>query len=119
MAACGRAEFGQNALDFGEQDAGMLNFGMAVFASDMPVVNAALKGKFLILDSAAIDHVFPSREDFERYSTVVPADKTHVRTADGRAHPIFGVGMVRVLLKKGESVEEVMLNALHVPSLGQ
>ena len=77
----------------------MLNFGMAVFASDMPKVNAALEGNFLILDSAATDHIFPSRADFERYSTVVPADKTHVRTADGRTHPVFGVGMVRVPLK--------------------
>ena len=55
----------------------------------------------LILDSWATDHVFPTREHFERYSTKVPADKTHVRTADGRAHPVFGVGLVKVSEERG------------------
>ena len=80
---------------------------------------AEVQEQLLILDSAATEHVFPSHQDFMRYSTTVLADKRHVRTADGRAHPVLGVGQVKVALKKGTSVEEVLLNALHVPSLGQ
>lgn len=99
---------------------------MAASALDFPGMCATAvstlsvegRGEELILDSGATDHVLPDRSDFCEYSTKVPLQSSFVYTADGKSHPVLGVGTVKVELRSGGAVRPLRLHALHVPSLG-